>query len=272
MLSESTVAGIDAPLGKVTRVATIQMKVPGTDEAQKVELLLELNHGKAGYANRWNFWTFSRRALLRSSDTEVVSTIKWAGLPRLYPFIRQEREPSPNGLLITSALTREALQFLESGGRVFLLADRNQFQRQADSTFFPASGGAVGTLIPDHGALRGFPHEGFCDLQFYNLQEGAHSYSLDNYPKEMVPMIGGIRTTAGFLSKNKNLSRVGYVFETKVGRGKLLVSTLRIRENFDEAYPEAISLFDRLLRYAVGPDFDPRVEISQEQLRRMAVE
>ena len=270
--SESTVAGIDAPLGKVTRVATIQMKVPGADEAQKIELLLELNHGETGYANRWNFWTFSRRALLRSSDMEVVSTVKWAGLQRLYPFIRQEGDPSPNGLLITSALTRHALQFLESGGRVFLLADRNQFHRQADSTFFPASGGAVGTLIPDHAALRGFPHEGFCDLQFYNLQEGAYSYSLDNYPKEMVPMIGGIRTTTGFLSKSKNLSRVGYVFETKVGRGKLLVSTLRIRENFDEAYPEAISLFDRLLRYAAGPEFDPRIEISKEQLQRMVVQ
>jgi beta-galactosidase len=127
----------------------------------------------------------------------------------------------------------------------------------------------MGTLIPDHAALRGFPHDGFCDLQFYNLQEGAYSYSLDDYPKEMVPVIGGIRTTTGFLSKSKNLSRVAYVFETKAGRGKLLVSTLRIRENFDEAYPEAISLFDRLLRYAIGPDFDPRIQVTKEQLRRM---
>jgi hypothetical protein len=175
-------------------------------------------------------------------------------------------------LLITSALTRQALQFLESGGRVLLLAEKQLFERRADATFFPASGGAVGTLIPDHAALRGFPHEGFCDLQFHNLQEGAYSYSLDDYPKEMVPLVGGIQTTTGFLSKTKNLSKVGYVFETKAGRGKLLMSTLRIRENFDEAYPEAIFLFDRLLRYAVGPDFNPGVEITKEQLRKMAVQ
>lgn len=272
VLSESAVAGVGAPLGKVTRVATLQLEAPKSDEAQKVELLLELDHEGAGYTNRWNFWSFSRHTLLRSAEMSVVSTVKWAGLPRLYPFIRQQREPSPADLLVTSSLNTEAMRFLESGGRVFLVADRSQFERQGDATFFPAAGGGFGTLIPDHAALRGFPQEGFCDLQFYNLLEGAYSYSLDDWPKEMVPLIGGIRTTTGFLSKTKNLSRVGYVFETKVGRGKLLVSTLRIRDNFDEAYPEAISVFDRLLTYAVSSDFDPRVEISEEQLRRLAVQ
>ena len=272
VLSGSTMGGIEAPLGKVTRVATIEVKAPGNVEAQKAELVLELTHDGISYTNRWNFWIFPRHALLRASDMEVASTVKWAGLSRLYPFIRQDREPSPGGLLIASALTPRALQFLESGGRVFLLADKSLFERRAEATFFPASGGATGTLIPEQGALGRFPHEGFCDLQFYNLLDGAYAYSLDPYPKEMVPLIGGIRTTTGFLSKSKDLSRVGYVFEAKAGHGRLLVSTLRIRENLDEAYPEVISLFDYLLRYVVGPDFDPRIEIRKEQLRRMMPE
>ena len=75
-----------------------------------------------------------------------------------------------------------------------------------------------------------------------------------------------IRTTAGFLAKTKNLSRVGYVFEGKAGQGKLLVTTLRFREHLDEAYPEAIALFDRLLRYASGASFAPAAEIGEEQL------
>ena len=130
----------------------------------------------------------------------------------------------------------------------------------------------MGTLISDHPALKGFPSEGFCDLQFFNLLEGAYAYPLDEWPKEMVPLVGGIRTTTGFLSKTKNLSRVGYVFEAKVGKGKLLVSTLRIRDNFDEAYPEAISLFDHLLRYATSQGFEPQFEMPQEQLRRFRVQ
>jgi len=189
-----------------------------------------------------------------------------------YPFIKESPGRDSAGLVITSSLSADSVRFLEGGGRVLLLADKSLFERSGDATFFPASGGALGTVIPEHIAFEGFPNEGFCDLQFYNLLEGAYPYSLDAWPKEIVPMVGGIWTTTGFLSKTKNLSRVGYVLEAKVGKGKLLVSTLRIRENFDEAYPEVVTVFDRLLRYAISREFDPRFEMTQEQLRRFRVQ
>ena len=72
---------------------------------------------------------------------------------------------------------------------------------------------------------------------------------------------GLIRTKSSFLSKNKSLSRVGYIFEARVGKGSLLITTLGLRAHFDEAYPEAIYLFDRLLRYATGPEFQPSVQV-----------
>jgi hypothetical protein len=198
----------------------------------------------------------------------VTSSVKWAGLSRLYPFIQHGKPAQdPSSLLIATSLNSESLQFLEAGGRVLLMAERGSFERSSDSTFFPASGGALGTLIADHAALKGFPSEGFCDLQFFNLLEGAYAYPLDEWPKEMVPIVGGIRTTTGFLSKSKNLSRVGYVFEAKVGKGKLLVSTLRLRDHFDEAYPEAISLFDHLLRYTTSQGFEPQFTITQDRLQ-----
>lgn len=264
---ESTVTGVNAPLGRVTRVASLEMG--GTLSGnQKLELMLELIHGQSTFVNRWSFWTFPKGGLLRTSNLPVTSLVKWAALSRLYPFIQHGRTTTdPDSLLIATSLSNESMQFLEGGGRVLLLAEKNSFGRSPESAFFPASGGALGTVISDHPALKGFPSEGFCDLQFFNLVEGAHAYPLDQWPKEMVPMIGGIRTMTGFLSKAKNLSRVGYVFEAKVGKGKLLVSTLRIRETFDEAYPETLSIFDRLLRYAVGSEFEPRFEITQDQVR-----
>jgi hypothetical protein len=269
---ESTVAGVNAPLGQVTRAATLEMG--GTLSGnQKLELVLELSHGQSAFVNRWSFWAFPKGRLLRTSEMPVASLVKWAGLSRLYPFI-QHGTPArdPGSLLIATSLSGESLQFLQGGGRVLLLTDRSSFERSSESTFLPASGGALGTLISDHPALKGFPSEGFCDLQFFNLLEGAYAYPLDDWPKEMVPLVGGIRTTTGFLSKTKNLSRVGYLFEAKVGKGKLLVSTLRIRDNFDEAYPEAISLFDHLLRYATSQGFEPQFEMAPEQLRRLRVQ
>ena len=269
---ESTVAGVNAPLGQVARVATLEMG--GTLSGnQKLELVLELSHGQSAFVNRWSFWTFPKGRLLRTSEMPVTSLVKWAGLSRLYPFIRQGTPAQgPASLLIATSLNGELLQFLEGGGRIFLLAEKSSFERSSESTFFPASGGALGTLISDHPALKAFPSDGFCDLQFFNLLEGASAYPLNEWPKEMVPLVGGIRTTTGFLSKTKNLSRVGYVFEAKVGKGRLLVSTLRIREHFDEAYPEAISLFDHLLRYATSQGFEPQFEMAPEQLRTFTVQ
>lgn len=117
----------------------------------------------------------------------------------------------------------------------------------------------------DHAALGGFPHDGFCDLQFYTLMQGAAPFPLDGLPN-LTPIIDGIRTKAGFLSKAKELARVGYVFEAKVGAGRLLVTTLRIGANLDDSHPEAVLLLDRLLRYCDSAEFRPQVAIPADRL------
>lgn len=193
--------------------------------------------------------------------------MKWQANRRYYGFVGDA--PAANGLLITSSLDSAAARRLAAGGRVWLLADRTQFESGGDAAFFPASGGALGTMLPEHPALHGFPHEGFCDLQFFNLLEGGWNFPLNAWPKELVPIIEGVWTTSSFLSKQKNLSRTGYVFEVKAGTGSLLVSTLNLRQHLDDAYPVAVYLFDRLLPYASGPDFHPAVAADSRLLDRL---
>jgi hypothetical protein len=263
----SDTARISLPAGAVQQVASIAVGPVPTATAQKLELVVDVS---GTYSNRWMFWSLPRNALLDRADTPVYSKVKWAGISRMYPFVRQgTAAPGAGGLLITSALDEAALQHLRSGGRVWLMAEAGQIQPRTPVSFFPAAGGALGTIVRDHPALDGFPHDGFADLQFYNLMEGAIPVPLDSWPTDFHPIVGGIRTTAGFLSKTKNLSRVGYVFEARVGEGSLLVTTLRIREHLDEAYPEVVYLFDRLLRYATGPKFTPQVRPSDELLQAL---
>ena len=99
--------------------------------------------------------------------------------------------------------------------------------------------------------------------------DGAVPVPLDKWAKDFQPIVGGIRTTAGFLAKTKNLSRVGYVFEGKVGPGQAAGD--------DAALPRApgrsVSGSDRavrsLLRYASGASFAPAAEIGEEQLQTL---
>lgn len=257
---------IDVGMGTVASVAQVTIQPPPSDTAQKLELVVEVNGTDT---NSWAFWSFPRSGVLKRAGTPVHSAVKWAGIQRLYPFVQDGYPATADGLFITPVLDEPALEHLRRGGRVWLMAERGQTRARSESAFFPASGGALGTVIQQHPALAGFPHEGLADLQFFNLLDGAVPQPLDTWKPGYEPILGGIRTTSSFLSKSKDLSRVGYVFEARVGEGRLLVTTVRLREHFDEAYPEAISLFDRLLRYATGGDFEPTVEVRQDQLQEL---
>jgi hypothetical protein len=138
--------------------------------------------------------------------------------------------------------------------------------------YFPAAGGAFGTVVANTRALDRFPQNGFCDLQFYNLLHGAYPLPIDNWPSDLDPIVGGIRTKAGFLSKTKDLTRVAYAAEASVGGGRLLVTTFRLREHLDDAYPEAITMFDSLMRYGASAAFNPKIALPEDVWIRLASE
>jgi len=254
----------------VAKIAEIVLNASSLHAARKLELVLTLQSQHGTYQNRWNFWAYPR-VHSTPAATGVISDIKWAGLRRVYPWIGSDsKEMKPADLLITDSLDQTAMEHLHDGGRVWLLPRESLSHRGA--SFFPGSGGALGTLVRNHPALAGSPHEDFCDLQFYNLLQGAYPLPIDSWPAPLKPIVGGIRTTSEFLSKTKDLSRVAYAVEANVGGGKLLVTTLRLRENFDEAFPTAMTLFDGFLHYAAGPDFNPSLDLSKGDLRKLVTD
>lgn len=131
-------------------------------------------------------------------------TADW--LSRFYPNIQQCE--NQGDLLLTHRLTSSVMQVLQDGGSVFLLAATNNTDRKANAQFFPASGGAQGTFIPRHPALRDFPHDGFCDLQFYHLITGSFFYTLDGAPRDLVPLVGGLGTGSLVAEQEEGLVEV----------------------------------------------------------------
>jgi beta-galactosidase len=267
-IAHGVVQSVSVGLGQVTRVGGFEIPTPAGEKAQKLELALTLKDGSSKYSNRWSFWTYPNDNWLKKSSMPVASSVRWSGLERRYPFVQVPHGPltKGGGLLITTKFDQEAKQYLEFGGRVWLMADRDQFHRSGDVSFFPGPGGAQGTAVQDHPSLAGFPHESIMDSQFFNLMEGAWWLPLDEWPKDFTPIAGAIHTTSQWLSKTKPLSRAGLIVEARVGKGKLLITTLNLRSNLDDSYPEALSLFDQLLRYVISEAFSPNVEIPTDVL------
>jgi hypothetical protein len=265
------IRGLQLPLGDVADVGQIILHAPETDHPRKLELLVTVEAGPVHYSNRWNFWAFPKKNLLAEAPAPIELQAEWPELRHVYPWLQASPDKTnPKSLLITETLNEGTMAHLRQGGRVLLIMK----QKPSDHgiPFFPDSGGAMGTLIPDAAALGDFPNQGFADLQFYNLLNGASPIPLDAWPAELKPIVGAIRTTSGFLSQEKGLSRVGYVFQARVGAGELLVTSPGLWNHYDDLHPEAIYLFDRLLRYASSSNFAPGVEVSNALLQSLQAE
>ncbi|MCI0537438.1 MAG: hypothetical protein L0Z50_19660, partial [Verrucomicrobiales bacterium] len=125
-------------------------------------------------------------------------------------------------------------------------------------------GGPSGTIFDaNHAALRGMPTDGWCDLQFYPLIQGSKSILLNALPARIQPLVRCI-------DRPTRLADRAYLFEAAVGRGKLLVSGFNFARAFESKDPAGIFFFDRLLRYALGPDFSPKATIPEEALNGKA--
>jgi hypothetical protein len=262
---------VRVPLGAVSDIGQIVLRAPEDAQPRKLELVATINTGSASYTNRWDFWTFPRSTLLTASsatDSQIAPSADWEELHRVYPWLRESSDiATPRTLLITDELNELALAHLRHGGRVMLTMKQRSDARGI--SFLPSSGGAMGTLISEPAALGNFPNDGFCDLQFYNLVDGTSPFPLDAWPTELTPIVGDIRTASGFLSREKSLSRSGYIFEIRAGGGSLLVTSPGFWDHYDDAHPEAIYLFDRLLRYASSDSFTPKVAISDDLLKQL---
>jgi hypothetical protein len=298
----SGTAAVTVPQGEVRRAFTVTlppapMSGPGTasgsaagsgsasgagDRAGAIDLEVEIAGPRDRAVNRWRFWSIPKRAVQTSIALDRPLLAAAGASVKI------------GDVLVASRLDDAAKAALEAGGRVLLLAEPEPAPASGaggagsagaaakdkaksgprTTTFFPGTGAAIGTIVRDHPALDGLPHEGFADLQFYNLLQGAGAFALDDAPGGFEPIVDAVRTATGWLSKSKDLTRTGFLIEARVGRGRLLATTFNVRPHLDAAHPDAtypdiVWLLDRLLRYASSDQFAPRATLTWAQLQAM---
>jgi hypothetical protein len=73
---------------------------------------------------------------------------------------------------------------------------------------------------------------------------------LDEVPAKVRPVVRCIDMPQRFLEK-------AYLFEVRVGKGKLITSSFNFRRGLEGNDPASRFLLDRLIRYGLGADFAP---------------
>jgi hypothetical protein len=115
---------------------------------------------------------------------------------------------------------------------------------------------------PAHPALARFPTDSHTDWQWWYLVTRAGAMILDALPRDLRPTVQVIDDW--FTSR-----KLGLVFEARVGRGRLLVSSIDLESGDVAANPVARQMRESLLAYAASDRFRPSVEVGAEQIRSL---
>jgi hypothetical protein len=78
----------------------------------------------------------------------------------------------------------------------------------------------------------------------------------------------GYRPVVQMIDNYERNYKLGIIFETKVGKGKLLICSLDLDTDLDKR-PAARQLKTSLLNYAAGNQFNPTYELPIEFLERI---
>ncbi len=152
--------------------------------------------------------------------------------------------------------------------------------------------GTLGILCdPQHPALAEFPTENHSDWQWADLLgnfSAANSfdaaYAPSTYAKQMRNIAGDVtnrskaiilnETPADFrpivqvIDNQERNAKLGSLFETRVGPGKLLVCAMDLDTDLDRR-PAARQLRQSLLHYAAGPQFNPKHDLGIDLLQKI---
>ena len=223
----------EIPRGAVTELYRVSFRMPKCETPMALTLTAQLSGGDTDCDNRWELYVFPKTAapsarILKEQNVVVMD--------------------SCCGTILWNAL-QEGKNVVLFGTGPFAASDVSWQIALAGRT-----NGHLATVVADHPLLADFPHAGYCGRQFEHMLNGSKSALLDLPEMVHSPIVD-------IASAYKNAHREGMLFEYRVGRGKLLVCTLRLTDGD----PGARWLKKRILTYAAGETFAPAQSLTAEQ-------
>jgi beta-galactosidase len=244
------------PNGAISELTEIQFQLPRVAKGMRLHITAKLLDANYDLQNQWAIWVFPQTdfsTLKFSMEEQTAARLK------VLDGRKPAAERSRNAVYITSSLSPETVEFMKTGGRELLLGP-GPFPNSPMSFQVAAAGRVIGnqaTIITNHPVFDGFPHDGYCDWQFYQLLSNAAAVVFEDSAVPFDPILE-------VASSYKLIKKQAAIFELAVGDGALLVCSLNV--NGDD--PAARHLLSNLIKYACGDGFKPKHAVDPQVLTR----
>ena len=274
----------------------LRLRFPDIDKPEALTFRARLTAQDNSYVieNSWDLWLYPNRP---QELPALKATIKLDAvrLAARYPQIRNSGTlENPEQLIVADRFSGPILRHLEKGGDVLMLyrvpVTRDRKVRAAKEAYYlPATwdrfkgviwdrGHNCGAFVRESRALDGFPNDGFLNVQYHALVNDCDKIILDDFPVPVQPIMEGVdkATRDRFdvytfklseLQPAYTMRKFVYLFELKVGKGRLFVSGFNFT-GLNTNVPETCAMFESLLRYVTSDAFQPKAEISARDLER----
>ncbi|MBC8052653.1 MAG: beta-glucuronidase [Sphingobacteriaceae bacterium] len=215
-----------------------EVNLPLSEISIPTQLKLEVSVENTEFVNDWDFWVYPAK------NKEIKSDFYY-----------------------TTVLDDKAKSILNKGGKVFLNASGKVVKgKEVVMYFVPVFWNTswfkmrpphvTGMLIQYKSpAFADFPTSFHSDLQWWDIAIRSQVMILEDFPAGFKPLVQPIDTW--FLNR-----RLALIYEAKVGKGKLVVSSADLREDTERKASK--QLFYSLKKYMASDKFDPKGEVSFE--------
>jgi hypothetical protein len=232
----------ELPIGNCIPVGKARVGLSSISRATVLNLEVSLRN--TPYANDWNCWVYPGEA---AGYKLQATSFKLRAASQIY---------------YCTELNDTAREVLNEGGSVFLNAFGKVVKgKEVVMNFTPVFWNTswfkmrpphtLGILLdPSHPAFADFPTSYHSDLQWWDILYKAQVMHLEDFPKGFRPIVQPIDTW--FLNR-----RLALIFEARVGKGRLIVSSADLHPGIGAERPAARQLYYSIEKYMLSEKFHP---------------
>ncbi len=229
----------DIPIGNLNAIGHVAFPLAGIGRAQKLNLEVRIAGTEA--VNDWDFWVYPAGA-----------------------------DPDEGSVYTTDTLDEKALEVLQDGGNVLILAaGKVSYGKEVAQQFLPVFWNTswfkmrpphtTGILVnPKHPIFRLFPTEYHSNLQWWELVNRAQVMQFTDFPEDFQPTVQSIDTW--FVSR-----KIGMLFEANVLNGKVVMTSMDLTSDPDTRIV-ARQMRRSILDYMNSDRFRPAFAVTPEQI------